>query len=111
MLNDQRLVDHGATADASMPNMNFVATAPGIAEDETANKENAPEVSEKGRTSPRPPMGTMALLERTLSAKNEVRIALLREEHAMPMRLMEEEQKNKEHELKLEILQVQKKVH
>ncbi|KAH6923525.1 hypothetical protein HPB50_002147 [Hyalomma asiaticum] len=112
MQNDQLLVDHGATADASVPNMNFAAAAPETPEDETANKENGAEVPDKRGTSPRPPTGRMTLLEGTLSAENEVRIALLREEHAMRMRLMEEElqQRNKEHELKLELLQVQKKV-
>ncbi|KAH6919605.1 hypothetical protein HPB50_029407 [Hyalomma asiaticum] len=104
----QPLMDLGVTAGADAPDVNLTAPAsdtPPV--DEAADKENAPEVPDKQRSSPRPPTGRMALLERTLSAENEVRIALLREEHAMRMRLMEEElkRKNKEHELKMEILQ------
>ncbi|KAH6932186.1 hypothetical protein HPB50_003640 [Hyalomma asiaticum] len=111
MQSDQLLVDLGVTAGANAPDVNLTAPASETPVDETANKGNAPEVPDKERSSPRPPTGRMALLERTLSAENEVRIALLWEEHAMRMLLMEEElkRKNKEHELKMEILPVQKK--
>lgn len=112
MQNDQLLVDHGATADASVPNVNFAAAARRTPVDETANKENASEVPEKRRTSPTPTTGRMVLLERTLSAENENRVALLWDEHAMRMRLMEEglKQRPQEHELKLEMLQVQNRI-
>lgn len=100
---EQLLVDRGVTADASAPNVNITVATSEPSKNERANKENAPEVPDKEKASPRPPTGRMAVLKRTLSAENEVCIALLREEHAMRMRLMEElKQKNKEHELKME---------
>ncbi|XP_049520608.1 uncharacterized protein LOC119444567 [Dermacentor silvarum] len=79
--------------------------------DNESNKENALDRPAR-ETSLRPPRGRMALLERAPSSENDVRIALLWEEHKTRMRLMEEEhnnlQKNEEHKMK--ILRVQKQV-
>lgn len=58
----------------------------------------------------------MALLERAPSSENDVRIALLWEEHKTRMHLMEEEhnnnlqKRNEEHKMKMKILRVQKQV-
>ncbi|XP_072142283.1 uncharacterized protein [Dermacentor andersoni] len=76
--NDQSMGNDFTNATGS-PSVGDTAAAPELLD---SNKENEPELARES-TSQRPPRSRMALLEKTLASENEVRIALLREEHKL----------------------------